>query len=420
MQTINLKGLGEKIYKHKCTNGFEVYMWKYNYTKEVLMTLTVRYGSFHTTFKIGNDKTTVPNGTAHFLEHIKFNEKEGKTAHDFYAKTGARCNAFTTYENTSYEVTTSNNIKENLEHLLYYVYNPYFKEELIEKEKGIIIEESKSSSGNAYSKGYQKVLENLYHKHPRRYYIAGTPEEVKSITLNDVLNVYNNFYLPDNMFLSVCGNINPDEIVEVVENFFKDKAFNKFKAKIVIPKEPLPIVKEYEEVKDNVVKNQLFIAYKYDKKKYIKNDDLLSLAFSRILSINFGSTSDFRDYLINNRIVDSISSTYFIDKNNIIVLFEVSTDDTKKVINLINDKMNHLEIDKKTFIRKTKAFLVHMIRWYDNNYDVTREIMDDVLNNKKIVRNKKDFIRSMKISDVETIIKTLDNTNYTVLEITPN
>src|SRR5574344_1975233 len=104
MQKIEIKGLKEIIYTDTCKNGLQVYIWVNEKVKSTFMTLSVKFGSVNTEFNYHNKNFVVPNGTAHFLEHVKFNEPDGSTAHDFFKKTGADVNAFTTFEYTSYIV----------------------------------------------------------------------------------------------------------------------------------------------------------------------------------------------------------------------------------------------------------------------------------------------------------------------------
>ena len=86
MKKINIVGTDEKIYEHTCKNGLKIYIWEYNLSEEVVLSLTVKYGSIHTHFNYDGKDITVPDGMAHFLEHIKFNEEKNQTAHDYFIK----------------------------------------------------------------------------------------------------------------------------------------------------------------------------------------------------------------------------------------------------------------------------------------------------------------------------------------------
>ena len=113
MKKIQIERINEIVYEHELSNGFKIYIWPYKMVSDIYLTLTIKYGSIDTTFELNNKKVTVPNGMAHFLEHIKFNE-EGTTAHEYFYKLGSYTNAYTTFDHTSYEVMCNNNVKDNL------------------------------------------------------------------------------------------------------------------------------------------------------------------------------------------------------------------------------------------------------------------------------------------------------------------
>ena len=86
----------------------------------------------YTEFKCVGDKsyTKVPNGIAHYLEHLMFNMPNG-SAFDYFSKLGSSVNAYTSYDLTCYEVYATKNFKENLNYLLDYVQTPYWTKEMI-------------------------------------------------------------------------------------------------------------------------------------------------------------------------------------------------------------------------------------------------------------------------------------------------
>ena len=118
MKKIEIKGTGEYIYQDKTINNMPVYIWENKNLNGFYLSLCVKYGSIHTSFKFQNKEYNVPKGIAHYLEHIKFNESKGVKANDYFDKLGSDINAFTTYEYTNYEVTGHNNFKENLSHFI--------------------------------------------------------------------------------------------------------------------------------------------------------------------------------------------------------------------------------------------------------------------------------------------------------------
>jgi hypothetical protein len=100
--------------------------------------LATNFGSINRSFEYNGESVVVPDGTAHFLEHKLFEGKEGN-AFDYYAKTGAKANAFTSNDKTAYYFNCSDNFEQNLKVLLTFVSNPYLTDENVEKEVFLVL-----------------------------------------------------------------------------------------------------------------------------------------------------------------------------------------------------------------------------------------------------------------------------------------
>ena len=271
MKKIEFKKLGETIYYDECECGLPIYLWVNERVSNFYATLSVKYGSIDTKFKVKDKEYTVPNGIAHFLEHVKFNESADTTAHDYFNKLGASINAFTTFEYTSYEVYGTENLKEDVTHLLDYVYTPYFTDKTIAKEKDIIIEEVKMGANRPTQQLYYQMNNNLFHQDNHRFLVTGTEEDVKSITTNDIKLVYNTFYHPKNMFLVITGNFNPYEIVSLVKETMRKKNIPKYLNPIKIyAKEEESVVNKEQDITGNVAIPKIRISYKIPKKRFKK------------------------------------------------------------------------------------------------------------------------------------------------------
>lgn len=227
MENKKLENLDLTVYHDKCTNGFDIYVIPNNKVNNVYATLTSKYGSRINEFvPIGENKMIkVPEGVAHFLEHKMFEQKNGIDPFTFYSNNGASANANTSYYKTTYLFDGPNNVKENIEFLLDYVQEPYFTDENVEKEKGIIIQEYEMYQDNPYSRGYECLLKNAFINDAIKYPIVGTKQSINSITKEDLYKCYNTFYHPSNMFLVVTGNIEPKEIIDLVNLNQNNKTF---------------------------------------------------------------------------------------------------------------------------------------------------------------------------------------------------
>lgn len=381
MKEIKLKGVNEIIYEHEHKSGLKTFMWVNEKVKSCYMTLSVKYGSVHTEFKIDNKKYKVPNGLAHFLEHIKFNESEDYAAHDYFYKSGGDVNAFTTFKFTSYLVFTTVNLQDNLNHLIDFVFNPYFSKKIIQKEKGIIVEEAKMGSDDPYQYSYFLLLKNMFHEIKYKEFITGNPDEVKEISLEDIEVVFNNFYHPENMFLCLTGNFNPYEMAKIIDENMNQKSFLEYKEPVIIEKkEDCSVVKEYEEIELNVTTSKVRYGIKIPCSKFKNYSDLeIRMYISLLLNINFGSTSDLQEELLVKGLITSISATCDIYEDYVGIIISADTEYPKEVIKRIEDKINNLDINEKDFIRKKKANIATFILEFDDIETVNTRIQDNII-----------------------------------------
>ena len=422
MKEIELKGLNETIYEHTTKEGLKVYMWVNDKIKSAYMALSVRYGSIDTKFKINNITYEVPNGIAHFLEHIKFNVDDNTTAHDLFYKIGSDANAFTTFKYTSYMVFTTDKKKECLNTLLDFVYNPYFTTKMINKEKGIIIEEANMGDDDPYSLMFYNSLQNTFKNSKYRNKITGTKEDIKNINLKDIKLVYDNFYHPKNMFLTIMGNINPYEMALVVDKNLSKKDFGEYQNPIVIKdNEPNRVVKEYDEVLCNVTYPNI----KYNIKIPLNNFKgihplLLKAGINLILNINLGSTSEFKDELLTKGLIDSMYYSTNIFDDYILISLNIVTKYVKEVINRVEDKLKNLEINEKDMRRKKNAALAGLILGFEDIEIVSNHLESDLIEYGDIIDNQKELLENQSIKDIENILNKIDYNNVSINVFMPN
>ena len=421
MKEIVLEGLEEKIYEYTTKNGLKVYMWINEKVNGCFASLSVKYGSIHTKFKVGKKVYTVPNGLAHFLEHIKFNMKEDVTAHDEFIKIGGDSNAFTTFKYTSYIVFATQNKIENLNLLLDFVYNPYFTKKMISKEKGIIVEESNMSNDDPYSKIFYDNLKNVLQKSNYRNLITGEVEDIKEISLDDVEIVYNTFYHPKNMFLTITGNFNHYEMAKTVEDNLAKKEFGEFQeVDIISESEPKKVTKDYLEENVGITYPRVKYSLKIpiNKFKNVKTIDL-KLLCDLILNINFGSTSEFRSDLILKGLVISMGYSLDIYEEYLVITITANTNYQDEVIKLIREKFDNLEVDEKDIVRKRNAAIATLILDYEDIEQVNMKIQDDIINEGEIITDLKIRVASINQEKLESVINYINNDNVAISVFKP-
>ncbi len=213
---------GERCYYMLHASGLPIYVWpKEGYVSSYAVFAT-DYGAIDTTYIDPETGKTVelPAGIAHYLEHKLF-ENEECDAFERYARTGANANAYTSFDHTAYLFSCTQNLTESLEILLDFVQDPYFTEQTVEKERGIIGQEIRMCEDSPSRTVFCNLLTALYHRHPVRIDIAGTVESIAEITPELLYGCYESFYDLQNMVLSVSGNVTCEQVEEVADRLLK-------------------------------------------------------------------------------------------------------------------------------------------------------------------------------------------------------
>jgi len=225
VERLDYPQLQETLWHETLDNGLAVYLLpKPGFTKSYA-TFTTKYGSIDNRFiPPGKEEMRVPDGIAHFLEHKMFEEPEGDVFSRFAAQ-GASANAYTSFDRTVYLFSATRQVDENLLTLIDFVQNPYFTDENVEKEKGIIVQEIDMYRDNPDWRVYFGLIEALYRTHPVHIDIAGTAESVRSITKEMLYDCYRTFYHPANMTLFVVGGIDPERVMELVRSNQSAKSY---------------------------------------------------------------------------------------------------------------------------------------------------------------------------------------------------
>ena len=214
-----LEKMDLNLYYEQMDNGLDVYIVPFDKVNSVYVTFSTKFGSIHDEF-IPYDRTSMtkfPLGIAHFLEHKLFEQKNGVDPFTFYSERGSDANANTSNFKTTYLFSGTNFLDENLNYLLDYVQDPYFTEENVEKEKGIIDQEIRMYEDSPYYKLYDRILYNSFKNHPIKYPIGGTISSIKKITVQDLYTCYYTFYHPKNMFLVITGNVDPKDVISLIK-----------------------------------------------------------------------------------------------------------------------------------------------------------------------------------------------------------
>ncbi|SEB02252.1 Predicted Zn-dependent peptidase [Thalassobacillus cyri] len=299
--------LKEKIYTETLDNGLKVFLLSKPDMVKTFGIFATDYGSIDQTFTpIGkNEKVSVPEGIAHFLEHKLF-EKEDRDVFQDFTKQGASANAFTSFTKTAYLFSATSNIEKNVETLLNFVQDPFFSDQSVEKEKGIIAQEIKMYDDQPDWRAFFGTIQSLFHEHPVRVDIAGTVESIEEITKEDLYTCYETFYHPSNMTLFIAGNFNPEEMMKQVKDNQNAKEFADTPSiQRSYPEEPETVATSYGKIEMPVTTSKCMVGIK-EKVAGLSGRELLKaeLLSSMILSHYFSKSGEFYEELYENDLID--------------------------------------------------------------------------------------------------------------------
>lgn len=223
MKRFDYPAVGETIYRERLRNGLElVIVPKKDFASSYAFFAT-RYGGMDTRFRIGDMWYDTPAGIAHYLEHKMFDTESGNALQEL-AKNGAEPNAFTANHMTAYHFESTEHFEDNLRILLSFVSIPYFTEESVEKERGIISQEIQMMEDNPDWQVYEQLMSCLYSDHPARMPVAGSVESISHITAKTLYDCHKMFYTPSNMILVVVGDVDPERVKAMAEEILPKEA----------------------------------------------------------------------------------------------------------------------------------------------------------------------------------------------------
>ena len=214
MRRYDYPELSESIFREVLPNGLTVCVVpRPGFTKKLAYFVT-DYGAVHTEFTLNGEAIRSPAGVAHYLEHKLFDMPDRDVMAQF-AALGATPNAFTSYDLTAYYFSCTRNFEESLRLLLEFVSTPYFTDESVQKEQGIIGQEIGMNEDNPDTQVFENLMISMYREHPIRVPILGDRESIAKITPQVLETCHKAFYRPGNMLLCVVGDVDADEVKRI-------------------------------------------------------------------------------------------------------------------------------------------------------------------------------------------------------------
>lgn len=344
MKSTYNESINETLFYDKHDTGLDIYVFPKRGYSHLYGVFAVHYGSNDSEFiPAGEDKSIiVPDGIAHFLEHKMFDKKDGNVFDD-YATLGSSPNAYTNFTTTAYLFSSTGNVKENIKLLFESVQNPYFTDESIEKEKGIIGQEISMYKDNPNWRVYFNLLDCMYIKHPVKKEIAGDLKSISMINRELLYDCYSTFYHPSNAMFIMVGDVDYSEIYNIVDSCLQKHVYEKVKLpKRIYPHEPAELNKKYTEQRLSVAQPLFAVGFKdtdvgYDGNNLLKKEMETSLILEQV----FGRSSKlFRRLYDEGLINDAFGNDYIGEKDYGYSMVSGESRDPMKVCEIIKSEIS--------------------------------------------------------------------------------
>ena len=372
----------EVLYSAKHQSGLEIFIIpkpEYSGTYAIFGT---RYGSVDSQFVVPGESEaiTVPDGIAHYLEHKMFDQPDGSNVFDKFSKFGGNANAFTSFNMTAYLFSATSNFKENLETLLDYVQSPYYTDETVSKEQGIISQEIRMYDDNPGWKLYFNYINCLYNEHPVKKEIAGTIESISHITADYLYKCYNTFYNLSNMSLVITGKVDIESASKVIEAGIKNNEPFTEPIKKIYPEEPNEVASAYVE-KAMAIASPMFMMGFKDNDVNLTGDELLKkdIEIRILMRMLFAKGSDIYKKLYDENLINStFSLDYTLQPDYGFTSLDGESKDPKKVYDTILRELDRVRKDglcEADYERAKKVIWGRYIRTHNDIEDLATTFM---------------------------------------------
>ena len=385
MQIIENLKVKEKVYIEKLKNGLTVMIIPKKNTHKKYAIFGTHFGSIDNRFVApGQDtETQIPDGVAHFLEHKMFEQENGTNSLDTLSALGVDANAYTTNDHTAYLFECTENFDEALAELMNYVQNPYFTDENVEKEKGIIGQEITMYDDDPASKVFLNILDCLYQKNPIKLDVAGTIDSISKITKETLYTCYNTFYNPSNMALVLCGDFKPEELIEQIKKYIVDKPMQG-EIKRIYPEEPEEIKQQEKEERMEVSKPIFVIGI---KDKVPQKEEIVKrhIAVEIILHIIIGESSNlYKKLYEQGYLISEPNFEYEFAKEYAHIIISGQSKDPHAILQMLKEEIKQMKqegIQKETFDRIKRKLYGNYITDYNEVALIARMFLSDYFNN---------------------------------------
>ena len=401
-------------------SGLSVYVFPKKLTT-VYALFATRYGSVDTVLPLqSGQEVSLPEGTAHFLEHKLFENEDGSDAFAQFSQYGADANAYTTYNRTAYLFSATERVGEALRELLTFVTHPYFTEKTVKKEQGIIAEEIREGRDDPWDRCYGNMVRGLYEKNPVRFDVCGSEESIARITPELLYECCRVFYHPSTLALVVCGDVTPELVEEAVDAILPASESVSIPVR-KIPEEPSTAYRARVSEQMQVAKPLFAIGF---KDPCVSPDPLIRIrrdaAMTLLDEILFSRSGVFYNRLFEEGLLtQSFDAGYSCsDTFGFNGLFGES-EDPERVLSRLTDYLDEVKrkgIDRETFARCRSVLYADEIRAYDSTDEIANRLLSFVFDGAEIF-DYPSLLQSITPEELERLLDEVYREEYRTLSV---
>lgn len=407
--------MDNKIVEKKLSNGATVYLYQ-DQTKHVThVSLGVRMGGIDRGFILDQKEHQIPDGVAHFLEHLLIEHSSYGNLLHVFAEKNLSSNGGTGSLYTRYYFSGVTHITEGIDILIKAISIPYFTEEDICKTKPAIIEEIRGCNDSKMRRLSNLVTENLFQKIPF-VSVIGTEKEIESITYELAKACYDAYYRPSNQILFIAGNFDMDEVLDTIENAYASIPEPTTSWEKISIEEPLEVKKKKGLIQMPSGTNTVQVSYKVSIKNH-SPIELLKLDFymSYFLRMNFGVTSKiYNDLLTSGTITDGIGFVHYKLGDFLIIDIQAHTEEEEIFTNAVESVMKTPIYDEDLFDLNKRQEKIDIAVRPEKLGSIIHPFLENLLSLGYPYLDTVEDVEAETFSEFKEMIQNLDFSNNTI------
>ncbi len=416
--------LSEKYYKFIHGSGLPIFVYPKERQSSCAIFAT-EFGSINNRFYDINTGKLIdlPDGIAHFMEHKMFDNENGDNVDDIFSRLGADPNAYTSWDHTAYffTCTSGESFYEGLDKLLSFVSSPYFTEESVAKEQGIIGQEIAMCEDDPYDRCFLEMVRGLYEKNPVRADVVGSVDSIAQITPALLYQCHERFYKPCNMALIVCGDVEAERVLMVTDKHISASS-DKTDTRTILPKERIMAYKRRVTQKMAVERPMFCIGFKDSKaptdpygrrKRQILTEILIGVIFS-------SSGELYSSLFKKNLMTTPFNYGEEYGKSYALGYVGGECDDVELLFGEIKKYIKKIKkngIKKEDFERRKKIIFSSDIKMYDSTWEIASALLDSYLSETDLFDDP-ELLKSLTLEEANDLLKELiceKRTTYSVV-----